>query len=244
MKAGAVGALMSADSRLLWRDPLLGWMLLLPIALALLLRVLVPRVDIMLAANDVAIAPYLPLIMGGYLMTAPGIAGMVTGFLLLDERDAHTLDALRVSPVSMRVYLAYRITLPLLIGTTAAIAGYLLADISPLPFRSLLVIALVAAPSAPIIALVLATVAPNKVAGFALVKVLNGINLLPIAAFFLPLPLQYLAGIFPTYWPMRALWSVASGDHYGVQLVIGAIVGGGALIAAAWALDRRLLRHG
>jgi hypothetical protein len=33
---------------------------------------------------------------------------------------------------------------------------------------------------------VLATVAPNKVAGLAVVKVLNGVNLLPIAAYFLP----------------------------------------------------------
>jgi hypothetical protein len=35
------------------------------------------------------------------------------------------------------------------------------------------------------LALVVATAAPNKVAGFAIVKVLNGLDLLPIAAFFL-----------------------------------------------------------
>ena len=44
--------------------------------------------------------------MGGYLMTAPGIVGMVVGFLLLDERDERTLSALRVTPLSMRRYLA------------------------------------------------------------------------------------------------------------------------------------------
>jgi hypothetical protein len=58
---------------------------------------------------------------------------------------------------------------------------------------------------------VLATAAPNKVAGFAVVKLLNVINLLPIVAFFAPPPLQYVAGVLPAFWPMRALWSAAAG---------------------------------
>jgi fluoroquinolone transport system permease protein len=101
MRTAALTALMYADSRLLWRDPLLGWVLL-PVGLALLLRVLVPRAgEALLAAGGFDLAPYYSLIMGGYLMTAPGIVGMVIGFLLLDERDARTLTALRVTPLSI-----------------------------------------------------------------------------------------------------------------------------------------------
>ena len=85
--------------------------------------------------------------------------------------------------------------------------------ITPLPFSALLAISVVGALSAPLLALVLATAAPNKVAGLAVVKVLNGLNLLPSAAFFLPTPLQYVAGIIPTYWPMRAFWSAAAGER-------------------------------
>ena len=148
--------------------------------------------------------------MGGYLMTAPGIVGMVIGFLLLDERDAHTLTALRVTPLSIRGYLAYRLTMPLLLATASTMLGYVLIGFAPLPFSALLAISAVGALSAPLLTLVLATAAPNKVAGLAVVKVLNGLNLLPVAAFFLPMPLQYVAGIIPTYWPMRALWSAAA----------------------------------
>lgn len=68
--------------------------------------------------------------------------------------------------------------------------------------------------SAPLIALVLATAAPNKVAGLAVVKVLNGLNLLPIASYFLPMPAQYLAGVIPAFWPMRAFWSAARHESY------------------------------
>jgi fluoroquinolone transport system permease protein len=164
MRAVAVRALMHADSRLLWRDPLLGWMLLLPFGVAVLLRVLIPRAGEALSeATGFDLAPYHSLIMGGYLMTAPGIVGMVIGFLLLDERDARTLMALRVTPLSMRRYLAYRIALPLAVGTLATLAGYPLAGISPLPFAALVPIAIVAGLWAPLLALVLATAAPNKV---------------------------------------------------------------------------------
>ena len=177
-------------------------------------------------------------------MTAPGIVGMVIGFLLLDERDARTLTALRVTPLSMRRYLAYRITLPLLVGTASTVVGYPLIGISPLPLASLLAIAVVAGLWAPLLTLVLATAAPNKVAGFAVVKVLNGVNLLPIAAFFLPVPLQYTAGVIPTYWPMRALWSAAKHEEYLAYLAVGAIMGALTLVLTASMFERKLLRHG
>ena len=84
-------ALASADSRILWRDPLLGWVLVLPAGLALLLRALIPAIDRALAPGGFDLEPFYPLIMSGYLLTAPGIVGMVVGFLVLDERDARTL---------------------------------------------------------------------------------------------------------------------------------------------------------
>jgi hypothetical protein len=57
----AVKALLQADSRLLWRDPLLGWILLLPFGVALLLRIVVPRIGEALdASNGFDLAPYHP----------------------------------------------------------------------------------------------------------------------------------------------------------------------------------------
>ena len=245
MRAAALTALLHADSRLLWRDPLLGWVLLLPVALALLLRILVPQAgEALLATTGFDLEPYHALVMGGYLMTAPGVVGMVIGFLLLDERDAHTLTALRVTPLSMRRYLAYRVTLPLLVGTVSTLVCYPLVGISPLPWTALLAIAIVAGLWAPLLALVLATTAPNKVAGFAVMKVLNGVNLLPVAAYFLPMPLQYVGGVLPPYWPMRALWSAAAGEPFAVHLMLGAVWGTVALGLAAWLFERQLVRRG
>jgi fluoroquinolone transport system permease protein len=230
---------------MLWRDPLLAWILTLPIALALLLRPLIPRVhEALLEGAGFDLTPFYPLIMGGFLMTAPGMVGMVIGFVFLDERDARTLTALRTTPISMREYLAYRVALPLVLGTVSTLIGYPITGLTPLPLASLLPIVVVASLSAPLLALILAVAAPNKVAGFAVVKVLNAVNLLPTVAYFVPRPVQYAAGIFPTYWPMRALWSAAVGETFGGYLVLGTVTSVVALLLAARVFDRRLLRHG
>jgi hypothetical protein len=129
-------------------------------------------------------------------------------------------------------------------GKSTTLAGYFLAGLTPLPLRLLAPIALVSGLWAPLLALVLAIAAPNKVAGFAVMKVLNAINLLPVAAFFIPLPFQYVVGILPAYWPMRARWSAAAGDAIGPYVVIGAVVGLLAIGAVAVLFERRLLRRG
>jgi fluoroquinolone transport system permease protein len=237
-------ALVDADTRSLWRDPLLGWVLGLPLGVALLLRTLVPRIqEALMARVAFDLEPYHSLIMGAYLMTAPGIVGMVIGFLLLDERDARTLTALRVTPLSIHHYLAYRIVLPLALGTAATLIGYPLIGIASLPLSELWPLALVAALSAPLQALVVAAAAPNKVAGFAVVKVMNVLSLAPGLAFFVPRPGQYIAGVLPTYWPMRALWSADAGEAFGWYLVMGMLTSAIRLMIAARMFDRRLLRE-
>lgn len=71
------------------------------------------------------------------------------------------------------------------------------------------------------LSLLLAIAAPNKVTGFAVVKVLNSINLLPLIAYFVPMPAQLLAGILPAFWPMRAFWAAAEQKPIAPFLIAG-----------------------
>ena len=167
--------------------------------------------------------------MGGYLMTAPGMIGFVIGFLLLDERDAGTLTALRVTPLSMRHYLAYRVAGTAGgRGTISTMIGYPLAGLSPIDLGPRWWPSRWSRESCrTALALVLATAAPNKVAGFAVVKVLNAVNLLPIAAFFIPVPLQYAAG-YPADVLADArvvVRAAAVTQPYHQAVAVGAIVG-------------------
>jgi fluoroquinolone transport system permease protein len=109
-----------------------------------------------------------------------------------------------------------------------------------MPFAVLLPITVVGGMSAPTLALVLAIAAPNKVAGFAVVKVLNSINLLPLIAYFVPMPIQLFAGILPAFWPMRAFWAAAEGEPFLPFILAGAVAGLVAMLLAARLFELRL----
>jgi fluoroquinolone transport system permease protein len=109
-----------------------------------------------------------------------------------------------------------------------------------MPLSILLPIAAVGGLSAPTLALVLAIAAPNKVAGFAVVKVLNLINLLPLLAYFVSMPTQLFAGILPAFWPMRAFWAAADQQPILPFLIAGVFSGLAALLLAVWLFEKRI----
>lgn len=200
------------DLRNLRRDDFLLWIGLAPFLLALLFRFAVPPLAGLLDRElGFDLAPYHGLLMSFFVLMAPSMIGWVTGFLLLDERDSGVLTALLVTPLPPAAYLLYRIGTPLLLGFAVTVVCYPLAGLAPLPLAALLAVSLVASLTGPAVALFLAAFAENKVAGFALVKVLNTLTMIPIAAYFLRPPWQLAAGIVPTYWPMKMIWLATEG---------------------------------
>jgi fluoroquinolone transport system permease protein len=206
------------------RDPLLAWIGILPFVVALAYRFVPLLRDTLLARFAFDLEPYYTLIASSFVGAAPGIAGMIAGFLLLDERDEGVLTAIAVSPVAPAAYVAYRLAAPLLAGFVTTVVAYPIIGFAPLPFLDLLAISAVAALAAPFTALFLATFAQNKVAGFAIVKVLNLIGLAPIAAWFIDEPQQWIAGIVPSYWAMKMFWLTSEGRPYGTYALGGLVV--------------------
>lgn len=196
------------------RDPLLRWLLGVPLGTALVVRWLGP--PLVARAGEllqVDLAAGWPTVIGyALLLLTPNLAGMVVGFLLLDQRDDGTLTALRVTPLPLRAYVAYRLAAPaaasLLLGVVVfPLAG--MAALGPLP---LLAVVAGTAPLAPLFALFLATFAANKVQGFALTKLSGVLLAAPLAHLFAPAEWSWLAGVVPTYWPARAYWALAAGE--------------------------------
>ena len=72
--------------------------------------VLTPLFTEMLAERyDFDLIPYYPLVLTAFLLlTSIIIAGGLASFLVLDEVDAGTLTALRVTPVPLSTFFAYR----------------------------------------------------------------------------------------------------------------------------------------
>lgn len=202
------------DARSVGRDALLRWTLLLPVLIALPMRLIVPTA--LTRANrllHIDLLPYIPVVLGpALLLITPSMVGLVIGFLLLDQRDDGTLTALRVTPLPLPSYLVYRLLVPMLIGVVMTLIAFPSAGLTAVGLSGLVIAALVAAPLGPIMALVLAAFGENKVQGFALMKATSVFLIAPLVAYAVPANWQLAFGILPTYWPTRLLWSLQTGD--------------------------------
>ncbi|MCZ6784513.1 MAG: hypothetical protein O7G30_14525 [Proteobacteria bacterium] len=234
-----LSALGPIDARSVSRDSFLKWVLLIPLVVLVLLRFGVPELSGWLEREHAFdLRPYYPLV-ASYLVVlfTPLLVGTVLGFLLLDERDDDTLTALLVTPVSLNGYLLYRLGVPIAVCLAANLAALPLTGLVELGWSRIVPIAAIAAVEAPIVALFLASVAQNKVQGFAWSKLVSGVQALPLLAWFVEAPWQYAAGVVPGYWPAAAFWAASAGDDasFAGFLAVGAAVHA----AVLWAL----LRH-
>lgn len=230
-------ALGPIDVKSIWRDPLLRWFILVPLLMGAGVRFLLPLlVQPARQLFDFDLAAYYPLWMSMIALVAPMLVGAVIGFLLLDSRDDGTLEALRVTPLSLGGYLLYRCAVPVGLGVLATLVVIPLSGLAPLPFGGLVLVALAAAPFGPLTALYLAAFAENKVQGLALLKVFGVILLPPLAAYFVPPGWQVLFGLAPTFWPMKVYWLLSAGAGGAIWPALAGIVYQGLLIA--WLLRR------
>ena len=224
------------DLKNIRRDSLLGWVSVMPFLIAILLRWGVPPATLYLRRQTgFDLAEWYPLLMSSFAITMPGMIGTITGFLLLDERDDGVMSALLVTPVSARAYVGYRIATPLAVGFVMTMITYPMVGLAPLPAADLAAAALLGSFGAPFMALFLASFADNKVTGFAMMKMMNAVQVLPLVAYFLPMPAQLLAGVLPTYWPMKMVWLAAAGEPYWPYLVAGLFVN---VVAVGWLMAR------
>ncbi len=207
-------ALGPIDARSVRRDALLRWIVMYPLALALLVRWGAPALALWLAVQfqfDLTI--YWALFMSFVLLMVPIFTGIVIGFLLLDQRDDDTLTALQVTPLTLNGYLVYRITVPILLTVAMIMVLIPLAGLVEMGLIPLFFAALEVAPLAPIFALFFATFAKNKVQGFALMKGAGILMYPPMIAYFISSGWQWAFGLFPTYWPVKLFWMLEAGER-------------------------------
>lgn len=220
----SIRTLTMTDLRNLNRDSLLRLMVIYPWLLALVLRWVIPfAVEGFVDQFD--LRPYYGLLTSFFsILLMPQIFGCVIGLMLLDERDEGTLTVLRVTPLTLERYLVYKLAVPVLVAMVAVYIFVPVVGLVQLPYGPLLPIALVAALEGPLIALLLASLATNKVQGVAVMKGMSLLSIAPVIAYFTPQPWEWLWGVFPTYWPVRAFWALLAGEAWWPYVVIGLVV--------------------
>jgi fluoroquinolone transport system permease protein len=220
------------DRRLIVRDPFLVLLSGYVLFMAVLLRIGLPWVTrVLMAEFGFDLTPYYPLV-AGELVLFPQFIGLVFGFLLLDERDHHTLEAMLVTSLPLRTFLLYRMTAAALLAFVMAVVTLLIVNPSGLSAVEILLVSAGGSVFSAAVMLFIAAYAASKVEGFALSKIYGLIGFLPLVAWFVPEPWQFLFGFFPPYWISKAVWTVAEGGSlWPAYLALGVVT---ALVYVWW----------
>jgi len=204
------------------------------VAVAVLLRFGIPFLTKEIAKNPelgIDLATFYPLLVG-YIafFTGAMIGGLIVGFLLLDERDQNTLTATLVTPIKINSYLAYRVVVPMLVAFGVVVLEVLITNIAVVPLWQLLLIAGGASFTGALVALILANFAQNKVQGFAMLKIIGSSGLLLFGAWFVDAPFEYVFGLYPPYWAVKAYWMASANEPlWWLALAVGLVVSAGAM---------------
>lgn len=209
----------SNDARIIARDQFLISMLAYSFVIMAILRLATPPItNALLNGTGFDLSTLYPLIVSGLIVhqAAAVLSGCIAGFMLIDERDQNTLTALLVTPVPMPQYLGYRVLVPMAMSFVLGFFGVLVMGniTAEITWWQSALMALVNAPFAAAISLMMATFAENKVAGFAMIKIVGSLMLIILGAWFVAEPWQFLFGVYPPYWTMKAFWAIEVGSAW------------------------------
>jgi fluoroquinolone transport system permease protein len=212
-----IWALLAADSKRISSDPFLLLMLVYPWILMGVLRSFLPDIERALAGR-VDINAYAPLVVCLLVVMVPYSLGIVLGFQLVEEKEARCLAAVAVTPMSLAPYIGYRVGVYSAIALPQVVGLHEILGLVDVRVAYLCWVAVAAAPSLPLMALVLANFSSNQVEAFAVMKGAGFLVLGPLAAvFFLPAHWDLLVGVLPTYWPVKTYALAVAGE--GLALV-------------------------
>lgn len=229
------------DLRGTYRDPLLWMIVIAPVIWTAGVRFVTPLVTEMLRRRyGFDLIGYYPLVLTAFLLlTSIIITGAIAAFLVLDEIDAGTLIAIRVTPVRLSTFFGYRAATVMAVTTvyvigTLSFSGLLPAGLIP----ALIPIGMLSGLTAIVTLLLIISLAHNKIQGIAMVRALGMLIAgLPCLPWFIDSRWSLAFGVLPPYWAAKAFW--VAGDHgtWWPYLLGGVVYN----LAIAWPLFRRFI---
>lgn len=209
---GKYKVLIKNELKRIGSDNLLLLMALYPILLVIMGRYLVPFLRESFLSPTFDLANHYPAILVFFILANPYVYGAMAAFMVLDDREERTLQAIQVTPIKVSEYLSAKISLVVIISIITGVIITLFLDLFPITFIQALVINILISLAAPFNMILINNFAKNKVEGFAVVKGTGVLIMLPLAAFYIPEKFNLLAGIIPGYWPAMAINKIVNPD--------------------------------
>ena len=227
-------AFLTCDLRRVARDQFLIGLLLLGVAMAVGVRFALPAIREQVESFDLSV--YYPLMVSYMVVGVSALmAGSIGGFLLLETREEGTIRALAITPVPLAHYLRILggalVCLALVLAlSNAALIGLGLPGLGPT-----LACAVVGALFAPAFTYFVAGFASNKVEAFAVMKISGSLGAVPLGAYFVAEPYQWLFSLYPPYMVCKAWWVAFDGGASWALWLLGGV---GMTALYLWLLGR------
>ncbi|SFL80530.1 fluoroquinolone transport system permease protein [Gracilibacillus orientalis] len=203
------------DIKNIQREPLLIFSLFGILLLTTVIRFGLPELHtIFLSYTSFPLQPHFRIIVSLALLMAPLMIGMLYGFIILDERDEGVLLFYAVTPITKTGYLFARILAPIIVTFIISFAAVLIQGLIVWDVITFLPVAILLALQSPVVTLLLASLASNKVEGLALTKVINLMLLAPLLDYVISHPIIKITAIFPIYWPVKVFSESDSGNYW------------------------------
>lgn len=233
-------ALLVTDAKNWIRDPMLVFAAVGPLILAAIIRVAAPIITPMVT-GVVDLTTYYPVITGTMAIFGPGIFGFISGMFILEDRDNGVLTAYRTTPLSLRGYLLYRGSTAFFFAALSTLPALVVVGLVHPSLSTLIGTTIVGALSGPVFGLALGLIASNSIEGIALSKFMNLLLLGPaLIIAIIPEPMQFVAGILPSYWPVK-VWVAGVTDD--PTLLVYFVIGVSVHVIAIIGIFRLLVPH-
>lgn len=209
--------------RVITRDPIMFVLLASPLLIGIAFRFLIPFLDHLAIENlEFSLNPWYPLIDALMMILVSQLLALSSAFLLLEECDEDIGSYYQITPAGRIKYLIARIGIPTVVGFACSIVIALLFGLSSMAFPTVLACAFVGAFAGLAVALMIVSLAQNRVEGLALSKV-AGITLLGLfIAWFVPDIGRWLSAFLPTFW----IGELVLGKSLLISLVSGTMISG------------------
>lgn len=194
--------ILKAEIKNMTRDSMYIFFMVYPVILGVVGYFLIPYLNETLSETSLVaeIVSMILILMTGFIF------GALTAFTLLDDKDDDVLLSLKVTPISVKVYVLVKLMISFIFGFIATLVITLATNFLPgSSFWIILLISFLGALQAPGVALIVNSFSSNKVEGFVIMKMSALILVFPVLAFFVQSWQEVFLVFAPGFWSARMI---------------------------------------
>lgn len=212
------------DIKQILRDPVMTLLLVAPLLLIIVFKIVeVVLIPFLVQKTGFDVMPYASYVFSFILLMNAGMLGIVTGFMMLDERDGNIAQLLEVTPLGRNGYLLNRLSFASILSVLYCFVSFAVFSLVELPFYSIILLCLLSAIYTAIIGLLIYSGADDKVKGLTFAKGLNSLVLFAFTDLFALNWLTFISWFFPPYWITMKIKSPHSFTNACIALLVHVI---------------------